>query len=136
MVKNYYYLIVGLLCILFAVTHTWNGLETTLPILNNSDIGNEAKTTFTYIWHIIGVENLIFGIVLIIMAFQRNREIVKFSAWIIIAVLLLRWITITAVSAIDNQIDLVTMLPDTVAILIVVILLALGTQVKRKVTKE
>jgi len=72
MIRNYFYLIVGLLCILFAFTHTLNGVETTLSSLDNAQIENNTKVVFTYVWHIIGIENLIFGIALLIMAFRKN----------------------------------------------------------------
>jgi len=83
MVKKYFYLIIGILSIVFAVTHTLNGLGTVLPILGSTTIDVSTKTAFTYIWHIIGVENLVFGIALIIMAFQKNLEKVKFTAFVI-----------------------------------------------------
>ena len=95
MVKNYFYLIVGVLTVLFAVTHTLNGLETALPVLDETTIDGSTKTIFTYVWHIIGIENLVLGIALIIMAFQKNLEKVKFTAWIIIAILILRWVIIS-----------------------------------------
>lgn len=38
MIRNYFYLIVGLLCILFAVAHTLNGIETVLSSLDRSQI--------------------------------------------------------------------------------------------------
>lgn len=84
MVRNYFYLIVGLLCILFSVTHSLNGLTTTLTTLNNSQIDNSTKISFTYIWHIIGIENLIMGIALLIMSFSKSMLNVKFTAWLII----------------------------------------------------
>lgn len=87
MIRNYFYLIVGLLCILFAVTHTLNGVETTLPSLDNVQIENNTKVVFTYVWHIIGIENLIFGIALLIVAFRKNLLKVKFAAWLIIVIL-------------------------------------------------
>lgn len=72
MIRNYFYLIVGLLCILFAVTHTLNGVETSLSSLDNAQIENNTKVAFTYVWHIIGIENLVFGIALLIMTFRKN----------------------------------------------------------------
>jgi hypothetical protein len=33
MVKNYYYLVVGILATLFAFIHSWNGQTTVLPML-------------------------------------------------------------------------------------------------------
>jgi hypothetical protein len=47
MIKNYFYLVVGLLCVLFAVTHTWNGFEKTLPVLDSSEIDGRTKKLFS-----------------------------------------------------------------------------------------
>ncbi|MDD2477211.1 MAG: hypothetical protein PHI32_15040 [Dysgonamonadaceae bacterium] len=137
MVRNYFYLIVGFLCVLFAVTHTLNGMETTLPILNNMEIeSSNTKVAFIYIWHIIGVENLIFGIFLIFMAFCKNMSKVKFAAWLIIVILALRWSVITYFTMSNNNGNIKQLIPDTVAIFIVIILLFLGTKVKDKKIDE
>lgn len=133
MVRNYYYLIVGLLCILFAVTHTMNGIATTLPTLNNVEIESNAKVAFVYVWHIIGIENLVFGIALIIMAFRKNLLKVKFTAWLIIVVLAMRWIVITYFTVLNNNGNLKQLIPDTIAIFVVILLLLLGTKVKDKI---
>jgi hypothetical protein len=103
MVKNYFYLIVGVLSILFAVTHTLNGTATVLPVLNSPEISDDLKTTFTYVWHLIGIENLIFGIALLIMAFQKARATVKFTAWLIMSVLGARWIIISVFTLLGNS---------------------------------
>ena len=132
MVKNYYYLIVGVLSVLFAVTHTWNGLETALPVLNSTMMGVSTKTTFTYVWHVIGIENLVFGIALIIMAFQKNMEKVKFTAWVIIVILLLRWVIITLITVLNDISNIMALLPDTIAIITTVVLLLLGTRIKNR----
>jgi hypothetical protein len=136
MIKNYFYLIVGLLCVLFAVTHTWNGLETVLPVLDSTEIDGGTNTIFTYVWHIIGIENLVLGIALLIMAFQKNMEKVKFTAWVIIAILIMRWIIITLFTVLNNESSVMDLLPDTIAILTVVLLLLLGIRVKSKITNE
>ena len=132
MVKNYFYLIVGVLVVLFAITHTLNGLGTALPVLNGAAIDVSTKTIFTYIWHIIGVENLLMGVALLIMAFQKNLEKVKFTAWFIIAILILRWITISFFTVLNDKSSVINLLPDTIAIFVVVILLLLGIRVKNK----
>ena len=132
MKKNYFYLIVGILCVLFAFTHTLNGLGTALPVLDNINIDSGAKTTFTYIWHIIGIENLVFGIALIIMAFAKNKENVKFTAWVIIAVLIVRLIIISVFTLIDNESRISDVLIDSIAMVIVLVLLILGTRMKDK----
>ncbi len=136
MIRNYFYLIVGLLCILFAVTHTLNGVETSLSSLENAQIENNTKVAFTYVWHIIGVENLVFGIALLIMAFRKNLLIVKFTAWLIIVILALRWIVITYFTALNNIVNFKQLIPDTIAILVVIILLLLGTKVKERNANE
>ena len=136
MVKNYFYLIVGVLCILFAVTHTFNGVNTTLQALDSSVIGNSAKVAFKYVWHIIGIENLVFGIALIIMAFQKSLSNLRFAAWLIIAILALRWIVISAFTLMESSGGILQILPDTVAILVVIILLIIGTRVRDKILYE
>lgn len=136
MIRNYFYLIVGLLCILFAVTHTLNGMVTTLPILDNIEIENNTKVAFTYVWHIIGIENFVFGIALLIMAFRKNLLEVKFAAWLIIVILTMRWIVITFFTLLNNNGNLKQLIPDTVAIFVVIILLLLGTKVKERISNE
>lgn len=136
MVKNYFYLAVGVLCLLFAVTHTVNGVSTTLEALDNSMIGVDVKVAFTYVWHIIGIENLIFGIALLIMAFKKDLSKVRFAAWLIIAILALRWIVISSFTLMNNSGGLMQIIPDTVAIFVVIVLLVLGTRVKEKVLTE
>ena len=132
MIKNYFYLIVGILAVLFTITHTLYGLGTALPILETAMIDSSTKTIFTYEWHIIGVENLVFGIALIVMAFQKNLEKVKFTAWVIIVILILRWVIIAFFTVSSDNGNIMNMLPDTLAILTVVVLLLLGIRVKNK----
>lgn len=48
-IKNYYCLIVGVLAILFAFTHTWNGQSAVLPTLLVNDIALDTRITFTYV---------------------------------------------------------------------------------------
>ena len=133
MIRNYFYLIVGCLCILFAVTHMLNGISTTLPVLDNAAMVHDAKVAFTYVWHIIGVENVAFGIALLIMAFRKNRSEVRFAAWLIIALLAMRWVVITSVT-LANGSNVIQLIPDTIAILVVITLLWFGTKVKDRVS--
>ena len=136
MIKNYFYLIVGILCLLFSVTHTLNGVNTSLAILDNSVIENNTKVTFTYVWHIIGIENLVLGIALFIMAFQKNMSKVKFTTWLIIMILAMRWIVITLSTLLNNSGNVMPIIPDTLAIFVVIVLLFLGTKVKDKIPHE
>jgi hypothetical protein len=50
---NVFYLIVGILCVSFAITHTWNGLDNFLQVLNNTGIDGGTKTVCTYYINII-----------------------------------------------------------------------------------
>ena len=133
MIKNYFYLVVGVLCVLFAATHTVNGITTSLQALDNSVIDDNFKVAFTYVWHIIGIENLVFGIALIIMAFQKSLSNARFAAWLIITILALRWIVISSFTLMNSSGGIMKMIPDTAAIFMVIMLLVLGTRVKEKV---
>jgi len=132
MVKNCFYLAVGVLYLLFAVTHTINGVSTTLEALDNAAIADNVKVAFTYVWHIIGVENLVFGIALIIMAFRKSLSKVRFAAWLIIVILALRWIVISSFTLMNSSGGIMQILPDTAAIFLVIVLLVLGIKVKEK----
>ena len=117
---------------LFAVTHTLNGLTTTLPVINNAAIDGSTKVAFTYVWHIIGIENLVFGIALMIMSVVKNRSEVKFAAWLIIVILFMRWTVIAYFTLMNGHDSIASLLPDTIAIFMVCILLFLGTRVKAR----
>ena len=129
---NVFFLIVGILCILFAFTHTWGGLKTSLSILNNSEIDSSTKIVFTYVWHIIGIENFIFGIALIIMSFKKNKENIKFTAWVIIAILTFRLIIISLFTLMNGESGIGELLIDSIAIIIVIALLIFGTRMKKQ----
>lgn len=133
MVKNYFYLVAGVLCILFAVTHTINGITTILQELDKFVVGEDVKVVFTYVWHIIGIENLVFGIALLIMAFLKVLTKVRFAAWLIITILALRWIIISTFTLMKTNAEIMQILPDTVAIFAVVTLLVAGTRVRDRV---
>jgi hypothetical protein len=47
MIKNYYYLVAGILAILFAISHAWNGQTTVLPSINVDKITADTKTIFS-----------------------------------------------------------------------------------------
>jgi hypothetical protein len=91
MIKNYYYLIVGILSILFSFTHSWNGQTTVLSIVNVSNIDLVTKTTIFYVWHILTAENFIFGVTFLVMAFYKDLSKVKFTAWLIAVIIIARW---------------------------------------------
>ncbi len=133
MVKNCFYLAVGVLYLLFAVTHTINGVSTTLEALDNAAIADNVKVAFTYVWHIIGVENLVFGIALIIMAFQKSLSKIRFAAWLIIVILALRWIVISTFTLMNTGSEIMQIVPDTAVIFLVIVLLVIGTRVRDKV---
>ncbi len=131
-VRNFYYLIVGILSILFAVTHAWNGQYVILATKDIMEMSIDTRTIFTYVWHIITVENLVFGIAFIFMSFQSGQSVVRFTAWIIVAILIVRLMVILGVTAILDVSALTDTLIDSIAIVIYVALIILGTTMKKK----
>ncbi|OMD50410.1 hypothetical protein BSK56_06905 [Paenibacillus borealis] len=131
-IKNYYYLIDGVLAILFAVTHAWNGQSVVLPTLFVNDIAMDTRIIFRYVWHIITAENLIFGIVFIILSFQSERSKIRSAAWTIALLLLVRLMVILGVTAFYDVSALTDTLIDSIAILIYVAFIILGIRMKGK----
>lgn len=132
MVRNFYYLIAGVLAMLFAVTHAWNGQSTVLPTLDIRAISMDTRTVFTYVWHIITAENLVFGIAFIYMSFQNERSKIQFGAWMIAAILIVRLMVILGVTALLDVSALTDTFIDSIAIVIYVALIILGTTIKKK----
>ena len=129
-IKNYYYLIAGILSILFSFTHAWNGQATILPIVNASNIDLATKTTLFYVWHIITAENFGFGVSFLIMAFYKDLSKVKFTAWLIAVMIIARWVVVFGSTLFKNTNGLADTLSDLIAILIYVGLIILGTRVQ------
>ncbi|WP_310481921.1 hypothetical protein [Chamaesiphon sp. VAR_48_metabat_403] len=131
-VKNYYYLAAGILSILFSFTHAWNGKTTILPIVNASNIDLATKTIVFYVWHIITAENFGFGVSFLIMAFYKDLAKVKFTAWLIVIMIIGRWVVVFGSILFKNSNSLADTLSDLIAIIIYVGLIILGTRVKDK----
>jgi hypothetical protein len=132
-IKNYYYLIAGILSILFSFTHAWNGQTTVLPIVNVSNIDLATKTTIFYVWHIMTAENFVFGVSFLAMAFYKDLSKVRFTAWLIVVMIIARWGVIFGSTLFKNINGLPDTLSDLIAIIIYVGLIILGTRVKDKV---
>lgn len=135
-VRNYYYLAAGVLAILFALTHAWNGEFAVLPTLGTQAVSMDSQIIFTYVWHIITAENLIFGIAFMIMSFQSESSRFRFSAWMIVAILIIRLLVILGVTALFDLSALSETLIDSIAIVIYVSLIVLGILVKKKQSPE
>lgn len=125
-VRNLYYLIAGILAILFAVTHAWNGQSTVLPMLDVSVITVDTRIVFNYVWHIITAENLVFGIVFIFMSFQNDSSKTRIAAWTILSLLIVRLMVILGITAFQDVLALADTLIDSIAIVIYVTLIILG----------
>ncbi|MEK3889444.1 hypothetical protein [Bacillus sp. FSL K6-3431] len=130
-VRNFYYLIAGILAILFSVTHAWNGQSAVLPMLHVNAIAMDTRTVFMYVWHIITAENLIFGIVFIFMSFQSEQSKIRFAAWTIVSLLIVRLIVILGITAFQDISALTDTLIDSIAIVIYVTLIILGIRMKQ-----
>lgn len=129
MIKNYYYLIIGVLSILFSFTHAWNGQTVVLPLINVSNIDLTTKTAVFYVWHILTTENLIFGVAFLVMAFHKDLSKVKFAAWMIAVIMIARWGVIFGSTLFKNINGLKDTLTDIIVIIIYVGLIILGTSV-------
>lgn len=132
MIKNYYYLIVGILAILFSITHAWNGQTNILPSLNVATITADTKTIFFYVWHIITAENMLFGIAFLFMSFHKDLSKVRFTAWIIAVLMIVRGTVIVGGTLLYNAEGLKNTLMDSIVIVIYVLLILLGIRVKDK----
>ncbi|GIN71731.1 hypothetical protein J14TS2_22060 [Bacillus sp. J14TS2] len=92
----------------------------------------DTRTVFTYVWHIITVENLVFGIAFIFMSFQSELSKIHFAAWMIAVILIVRLMIILGVTALLDVSALTDTLIDSIAIVIYVVLIILGTTMKKK----
>jgi hypothetical protein len=131
---NYYFLIVGILSILFSFTHAWNGQTTVLATIDASNFDLSTKTIICYVWHILTAENFIFGVAFLIMTFYKDISKVKFAAWIIAVIMIARWGVIFGFTIIKNKNGLIDTLTDLIVIIIFVGLIILGTRRKNKVS--
>jgi len=135
-INNYYYLIVGILSILFSFTHAWNGQTTVLPIINASNIDLATKTMIFYVWHILTAENFIIGVSFLVMAFYKDLSKVKITAWFIAVIMIARWGVIFGSTLFKNINGLTDTLSDLIVIIIYVGLIILGTRKKDKIQKQ
>jgi hypothetical protein len=129
---NIYFLIVGILSILFSFTHALNGHTTVLSLIDAANFETNIKTTIFYVWHIITVENLIFGIAFLIMALYKDPAKVKFAAWMVAIIIFARWGIIFGSTLLKDISGVKNILLDSVAIIIFVGLIILGI---RKIDK-
>lgn len=123
---NIYFLIVGILSILFSLTHALNGHTTVLSLIDAANLEIKTKMTIFYVWHIITVENLIFGIAFLVMAFYRDSIKVIFTAWTIAIIILARWGIIIGSTMLKDISGVKNTLIDSIAIIIYVGLIILG----------
>ena len=130
MIRNYYYLVAGILSIIFSVTHAWNGQTNFLPTIDVSDLDLTTRTTTFYIWHILTAENFIFGIAFLVMSACKAPSTVRFSAWIIAFVVITRWVVIFGSTFLRNRSGLGGTLVDSIAIGVFVAIILLGARKK------
>jgi len=130
MIKNYYYLVAGILAILFSITHAWNGQTIILPSLNVDTITSDTKTTFFYVWHIITAENMLLGVAFLFMSCHKELSKVRFAAWIIAILMIVRWIVIFSSTLLYNSTGLRNIIIDSIAIVTYVTLIILGIKLK------
>lgn len=130
-IRNVYYLIAGVLAILFAVTHAWNGQSAVLPTLDANAIPQDARIVFIYVWHIITAENVVFGIAFMVLSFQIDRSKTRIAAWLIVSILIVRLAVILGITAVYDVSALADTLIDSIAIVIYVVLIIMGIRLKK-----
>ena len=90
MIKNYYYLVAGILAIVFSISHAFNGQNNVLPSLKADSITTETRTVFFDVWYIITAENMLFGIAFLFMSFHKNLSKAGYVAWMIVILMITR----------------------------------------------
>lgn len=133
---NYFYLIVGILSIIFSFTHAKNGKTNVLPIADKSNIDLPTKATVYYIWHIITVENFAIGVSFLVMAFYKDLSKVKFTASFIALIMVARWGVIFRSTLLKNATGLKDAMSDLVVIVVYTGLIMLGIKAGDKTQKK
>jgi hypothetical protein len=128
---NYYYLTVGILSILFSFTHAWNGQTAVLPKINSAGLDPATTTTMFYVWHILTVENAIFGLAFLMMAFIKDPAKTRFAAWMIAVILIARWGVIFGSTLPNKANGFSGILVDLAVILVYVGIIIAGTRQNR-----
>jgi len=130
-IRNYYFLIVGILSVLFSVSHGWFGETSVLPLIETSNLDISSRTAVFYTWHMSTAENFIFGIVFFIMAFYKDATKLKFTVWMIISIVVIRYAVFFVSTWIKNRSGINEAIPELVILIIYVVLMILGIS-KRK----
>jgi len=132
MIKNYYFLAAGILSILFSFTHGLFGQTTVLPLIEASKLDITTKTAFFYTWQISTVENFIFGIAFFIMALYTDLEKIKFTVWMIISIVVIRYLVFFISTLLKNINGTKDAYPEMVILIFYVGIIILGTKKKNK----
>lgn len=132
MIKNYYYLIAGILAIIFSVAHVWNGQTVVLQTLNVYPTLVDTRTMFIYVWYIISIENLVFGVAFLLMSVHRDLSKVRFTAWAIALLMVARWIVILGITFIYNAKEFGSTWMESLAFTVFISIIILGIRVKDK----
>ena len=77
---------------------------------------------------------MLFGFAFIFMSFNKDLSRVKFAAWLIAILMIVRWIVIFGGTLLHNPSALKNTLIDSIAIAVYVSLIILGTRVKDNTT--
>lgn len=132
--RNIYYFIAGLFAFLFAITHIWNGHTTMLSSSEFLNLSLDTRTVFTYIWHMITAENIIFGMAFIFMSFQVHKPVYTVISNSIVLILIVRLTIILSVTLLYDSTAFMDTLIDSVAIVFYVALIIVGTLKAKKQT--
>ena len=125
-IRNYYFLIVGILSVLFSVSHGWFGETSVLPMIENSNLDLSTRTAVFYTWHMSTAENFIFGIAFFIIAFYKDATKLRFTVWMIVSIVVIRYAVFFVSTWIKNKGGMNEAIPELVILIIYVVLMILG----------
>jgi len=131
-IRNYYFLLIGILSVLFSVSHGWFGETTVLPLIETSNLDLTTRTAVFYTWHMSTAENFIFGIAFFIMAFYKEAANLKFTVWLIISIVVIRYAVFFVSTWMKNKNGINDAIPELVVLIIYVGLMILGINKKEK----
>jgi len=134
-IKNYYFLAVAILSVLFSISHGWFGETTVLPLVETSNLDLSTRTSVFYTWHMSTAENFIFGIAFLIMAFHKNATELKFTVWMIVSIVVIRYAVFFISTLMKNRNGINDALPELVILLLYVALMLAGIR-KKKVERD
>lgn len=133
-VRNIYFLIAGLFFWLFALGHAAFGAEHVLGFSMASALDISVKTAIFYSWHTPTVENVIFGVFFMFMAFVNDQRRMTVAAELIFVVTVGRLLVYLGSNFYLNPQGVASVVPTIVIMIFIFGLLLMGIRKSRTAT--